>query len=182
MESTTFETFTTTNLSHQCVNEECSNVALFTDSSDSTTNKRCCVHVTQDKVWHILSFKNGAFVISPHTYSADLSFSLYRHMNVMMAQAIDSWTVVNREKFAAMSSLSNFQDLVVETTVEWDGGCRSGKEEFLQALGLSYPSVEMSFTVTFTYEGDPDNFDSSEIESAIANYISDVSDIYVEVQ
>jgi hypothetical protein len=80
-------------------------------------------------------------------------------------------------------ALSAFKEQVVETTVEWDGGCRSGKEEFLDSLGLEWPSVTVTVTATFEYSGDPDDISTYSLESGIEGSLdASASNINVEVE
>jgi hypothetical protein len=49
-----------------------------------------------------------------------------------------------------------FRDKVIETTMEWDGGCVDGKLQFLDSLGLSPP--DRTIRVSMTIKVDNDNY------------------------
>lgn len=55
---------------------------------------------------------------------------------------------VKAERDALNKQIEDFKKLVRDTTLNYDGGCRSGKEDFLNSLGL-LKTEPFSFEVTF---------------------------------
>lgn len=62
--------------------------------------------------------------------------------------ARETLTQIKTERDALKKELDGFKKLVVDTTMDYDGGCRSGKEDFLNSLGL-LKTEPFSFEVTF---------------------------------
>lgn len=69
------------------------------------------------------------------------------------------------------SSYENFKERVVKTTWDWDGGCKDGKREFLEALGLEAPLERYEATITLVFE-DSDYDDSDGYESWLDDRIN----------
>lgn len=90
-----------------------------------------------------------------------------------LQDAVKTVVAINKTRFDAVNSLQYFKDSVVETTVEWDGGCREGKVRFLEELGLSWPKTSVTLTLRFEYDGDPDDISSYDVEAGLKNYLSD---------
>lgn len=79
-------------------------------------------------------------------------------------------------------SLERFKQNVVETVVEWDAGCKEGKKEFLEALGLEWPTRRIVINISFDYDGDVDNIHASDIEYSVEQNLEDeASNFDVEI-
>ena len=63
--------------------------------------------------------------------------------------------------------LENFKKQVVSTTVEWEGGCDSGKQQFLEELGLEFPTSKVRISLEAVL--DPDGYSVSSISELIDN-------------
>jgi hypothetical protein len=89
---------------------------------------------------------------------ADVEAELQRSL-VIKDELRTALEVAHAERRNAEHALSNFRDRVAETTAEWEHGCRSGKREFLEELGLDMPPRrwDVTATISFTVELDDDD-------------------------
>lgn len=178
----------------QCGTQDCHNFASFRIiREDNIVDLAACIdHVAYGapvKIHDIVIQTNshGNFsILSPgrETFAFTTEFNdTFRKFTLpaQIAQAIAVRDALTLRR-DAVSALENFKQTVVDTTVSWDGGCRAGKTEFLEALGLSYPKKNVTITVTFEYEGDPEDISSYDIEHYMGNVVSDgVEGMYVDI-
>lgn len=100
----------------------------------------------------------------------------------MLHQFVFVASTLRKQSMDATTKLATFKDSVVETTVGWDGGCRKGKQEFLEALGLEWPKISVTVTITFDYDGTDVDIDSYSVEDSITSMLDgSVENLYVDV-
>ncbi len=71
---------------------------------------------------------------------------------------------------------------VIDATVDWTDGCFEGKKDFLESLGLQYPTSDLTFTfkvdVSLEYIGDEDSL-HDDVSGYIEGYVADELDAYL---
>lgn len=177
----------------QCETQDCHNFGSFRIvRQDNTVDLIACIdHVAYGDLvkihdiviqtnshgnFSILSPGRETFAFTPEFNDTFRKFTL--PAQIAQAIAVREALTLRRD---AVSALENFKQTVVDTTVSWDGGCREGKTEFLEALGLSYPKKNVTITVTFEYEGDPNDISAYDVECYVNNALDNVDSMYVDI-
>lgn len=171
-------------LNFQCTEYQCEEFALFAQTiedcaADTFSNRRCQHHVNYSLPAKYIDIKYNDYGISVVPASADafvvthdiIKNAVDERLPIMVSFAkvvFDTFNAKNKAK----RDLDSFKEKVVETVVAWDGGCQSGKTEFLEELGLEWPSTAVTITISFEYKGDAEELSSSDFEYAIAECLS----------
>lgn len=167
----------------QCGTADCNGFAAFAIAEDGSMlyqRKRCLAHLPVDTNSVALRPASaGAVAQTENSFIGQKSMDAYAEA---LSYAVNAISSSAEDSIQAQRKLAAFKDEVVQTVVDWDAGCREGKEEFLQSLGLEWPTTYVTITVTFNYNGDAGDIDSSSIEYAVERELaSEASDMYCEV-
>lgn len=175
---------------YRCSNAECNDIIVGFNLPVETPGigkPVCRNHIVADQDFCFARIgDSGAGYDPKETMLVDISdgktFRFMKNLRSAVIAAVDATQKSNERRISAVQELERFKNKVVEEVVGWADGCRSGKEEFLDALGLEWPSVEVTVTCTFSYKGDVDDLSSSEFEYAISNAIEgEYEGFYVEI-
>lgn len=171
-----------------CSTINCTEIALFVDKDNAN---KCQHHINFGDECRIadirlneddnITYMNLIPGSTRYTFTAEFweNYRLYTMPSYISKLAL---AVKMRSAFSHESrALEKFKEQVVKTTVDWDGGCREGKQEFLEALGLEYPRHKVTVTITFECSDDPSNVSTYDIEYAVSNLVDDATDIYTDI-
>lgn len=174
-----------------CTHEGCPNMGIGFNTNPATGfNKLVCGdHIDSSKNFifaHVSSMSYPGFSNADEQLTIDNDAAemkvLLKAIETSLKQQVSKVKSNIDEKLKAERDLSRFKEKVVEEVVNWDGGCQTGKEEFLEALGLSWPMRSVTLTITFDYKGDPDDIATSDIEYYVGQALdSDFESMYCEV-
>lgn len=174
-----------------CTHEGCPNMGIGFNTNPTTGfNKLACGdHIDSSQKFifaHVSKMGHPAFSDADERLTIDNDVAemkvLLKAVEPSLKQQVSNIKSNIDEKLKAERDLSRFKEKVVEEVVNWDGGCQTGKEEFLEALGLSWPMRAVTLTITFDYKGDPDDISTSDIEYYVGQSLdSDFEAICCEV-
>lgn len=175
--------------SMRCSELGCNQFAIFLTKAGEAVTRRCYDHVeigttvfVIDYVphasggWKVTSSNNGE--VFSYAYFENFKKYALPHM-ISHAASIAKYSTMYS---ASENALEVFKKQVVTETVNFEGGCREGKTEFLQNLGLEWPMSSVTLTITFNYAGDPEDISTYELESFVGNGLNDEYDsMYVDI-
>jgi hypothetical protein len=73
---------------------------------------------------------------------------------------------------AAEKKLEDFKTLVIKETLNWPAGCKSGKIEFLESLGLEAPKNKWRILVEIDASDSEDDLQAHEVSDQILDSIN----------
>lgn len=174
-----------------CKHEDCPNMGIGfnVDARAGFTKFVCGDHIDSSQNFifaHVSSMSYPCFSDSDERLTIDNDAAemkvLLKVIATSLKQQVSKVKSNIDEKLKAERDLVRFKENVVEQVVNWEGGCQSGKEEFLEAIGLSWPMRPVTLTITFDYKGDPDDISTSDIEYYVGQSLdSDFESICCEV-
>lgn len=175
-----------------CSDMNCRNIGLFAQQNSVGYSFFCENHVKHGEVtYHTDIYASHGIDIlrvpaknEPSFIADDSLVRIFADKRKPLLISLVCYAVKQRDLLReARAEFEHFKDNVVETVVDWNGGCLEGKTEFLQSIGLDYPMTEVTLTITFSYRGSGDNIDTSSIEYVVAADIGNdnCENMYVEI-
>src|SRR5262245_33370988 len=136
--------------------------------------------VTSDEVETIGNYRDVA-----RSRGFDVLVGYLIDRNRSLVSLRQQYDAVRAESITRRDALRAFQEKVIRCIVDFDGGCIAGKTDFLQSLGLDYPTTTWNVRVSWTDElpeGDEDETpDEDSIAYAVENAVDNAGDVSVEV-